>query len=103
MRSLVPCPSCHRHVESPETACPFCQEPLTPAPSAGVCQGPCSGHSMPRLGRAALMAAGAALLCAACQSSVVAAYGVAIIPDAGGQTADAAGQTADAPTGDAAK
>jgi hypothetical protein len=110
MRSLVACPSCQRHVESEATACPFCQEALVPAPSSGVCQGPCSGHSGPRLGRAALMAAGAALLCAACQRSVTVEYGVAILPDAGRQTTDAGGQTtdagghaADASPGDAAK
>jgi hypothetical protein len=97
MRSLIPCPSCHRHVESTETACPFCQMALVPRASSGACQGPCSGHPLPRLGRAALVMAGAALLCAACQSSTVAAYGAAIIPDAG-QSVDAAGQTVDAST-----
>jgi hypothetical protein len=31
MRSLVPCPSCWRHVESNETACPFCEAALVPS------------------------------------------------------------------------
>ncbi len=93
MRSLVPCPSCNRHVESDEPACPFCEAALIPAPSSGICQGPCSGHPSPRLGRAALMAAGAALLCASCMRSGVVEYGVAIIPDGGGQNVDAGMQT----------
>ena len=50
------------------------------------------------------MAAGAALLCAACGRSTTAAYGVAIFPDAAGQTVDAGGQTDAGPdSGDAAK
>jgi hypothetical protein len=47
------------------------------------------------------MAAGAALLCAACGRSTTAAYGVAIFPDSGEQTVDAGGQTDAGP--DAAK
>jgi hypothetical protein len=39
------------------------------------------------------MAAGAALLCAACGRSTTAAYGVAILSDAAGQTVDAGDQT----------
>ena len=93
MRSLIPCPSCQRHVESEETACPFCQTALVPSPDSSVCQGPCSGHASPRLGRVAMMAAGTTLLCVACTSSPVPLYGPAIIPDAGGQTVDAGGQT----------
>jgi hypothetical protein len=104
MRSLVPCPSCNRHVESDGPACPFCEAALVPAPSSGICQGPCSGHPSPRLGRAALMAAGTALFCASCMRSAVVEYGVAIIPDAGGQTVDAGGQIDAGPdAGDAAK
>jgi hypothetical protein len=95
MRSLAPCPSCHRHVESEETACPFCQMALVPVKDSSVCQGPCSGHASPRLGRAAMMAVGAALLCASCLPSGTAAYGAAIVPDAGGQTGGAGGQTTD--------
>lgn len=96
MRALVPCPRCQRHVESDETTCPFCQAALVPRAHSGICSGPCSGHPTPRLGRAALMAAGAALLCAACQRSVVVEYGLAMPFDAGVQTNDAGGQT-DAP------
>lgn len=104
MSSLVLCPGCGRHVKSDDTACPFCQAILVSPPIAKACQGPCSGHRSPRLGRAALMAAGAALLCAACGRSTTAAYGVAIFPDSGGQTVDAGGQTDAAPdSGDAAK
>src|SRR5450631_3958441 len=104
MSSLVLCSGCGRHVKSDDTACPFCQATRVSQPLANACQGPCSGHRSPRLGRAALMAAGAALLCAACGRSTTAAYGVAIFPDAGGQTVDAGDQTDAGPdSGDAAK
>jgi len=103
MNSLVLCPGCGRHVKSDETACPFCQVALASLPASVACQGPCSGHRSPRLGRAALMAAGAALWCAACGRSTTAAYGVAIFPDAGAQTVDVGGQTDAGPdSGDAA-
>ena len=97
MTSLIPCPSCQRHVESTETACPFCETTLVPSPDASVCQGPCSGHASPRLGRVAMMAVGTTLLCAACTGSPLPAYGPAPIPDASGQTVDAGGQTDAAP------
>jgi hypothetical protein len=105
MRSLIPCPSCQRHVESTDTACPFCETALVPSPDSSVCQGPCSGHASPRLGRVAMMAVGTTLLCAACTRSAVVEYGPAIILDAGGETADAGGQTDAAPdaVADAAK
>ena len=94
MRSLVPCPSCSRHVESNETACPFCQAALVPSPDTRACHGPCSGHASPRLGRASLIAVGAALLCASCLRSGGIHYGLpAIVPDAGHPTVDAGGQT----------
>lgn len=86
MRSLIPCPACRRHVESTETACPFCQAALVPSPDANVCHGPCSGHASPRLGRVAMMAVGTTLLCASCLRSGSAEYGTAIIVDAGAQT-----------------
>lgn len=93
MKSLALCPGCDRHVKPDETVCPFCQAALVSEAAAVACQGPCSGHRSPRLGRAALMAAGAALLCAACGRSTTAAYGVAILSDAAGQTVDASDQT----------
>src|SRR5580704_2008427 len=93
MRSLVLCPSCHRHVESDETACPFCQAALVPSPDPRACHGPCSGHTSPRLGRLAMIAAGATLLCAACGRSYVVEYGPAMLLDAGHQKVDAGGQT----------
>jgi hypothetical protein len=103
MSSLVPCPGCDRHVKSEDTTCPFCQAALAPArPCVG-----CSGPLAPRLARAALVAAGAALLGAACQSrSVIVPYGVSPQPrfDAGTQS-DGDGAPADGPpdSGDAAK
>jgi len=99
MRSLSPCPSCHRHVESAESACPFCEAALVPSPDTHVCQGPCSGHPSPRLGRLTMMAVGTTLLCSACLRSPTVEYGPAIIPDSG-QTDDGGTQTdasADAP------
>ncbi|HSY38301.1 MAG TPA: hypothetical protein VLA79_02200 [Polyangia bacterium] len=103
MKSLAPCPGCARHVKPDETVCPFCQEALVSQPVSVACQGPCTGHRSPRLGRAALMAAGAALLCAACQRSSAALYGGAIF-DSGAQTVDAGTQTdAGVDASDAAK
>jgi|SRR4051812_12673571 hypothetical protein len=92
MRSLIPCPSCRRHVESTETACPFCATALIASPDASVCNGPCAGHVPPRLGRVAMMAVGTTLLCAACNTSPVPLYGPAMMGDAGAQTDDAGGQ-----------
>ncbi|HEX3901570.1 MAG TPA: hypothetical protein VH853_01900 [Polyangia bacterium] len=106
MKTLVPCSGCSRHVNSDEMVCPFCQVTLVPQHHAGVCTGPCSGHAFPRLGRAALMAAGAALLCTACLPSGSAAYGVSVAPhvDAGGPRVDAGAPTDGGPdSGDAAK
>ena len=103
MSSLVPCPGCNRHVRSDETSCPFCQAALAPRQP---CVGGCSGPTAARLGRAALVAAGAALLGAACQTqSVVAPYGRPPHFDAGTQSdGDAAEQTDGPPdSGDAAK
>jgi endogenous inhibitor of DNA gyrase (YacG/DUF329 family) len=77
MRSLIPCSSCNRHVESEETSCPFCGAALTPQSLATPhCSGRCSGPPEVRLGRAALLVAGAALLGAACHGAMpVPAYG----------------------------
>ena len=92
MGSLIPCPSCRRHVESSAAACPFCAAAIVASSGASPCQGPCSGHRSPRLGRVAMMAVGATLLCASCFRSAVAAYGVAIFVDSGTDTADAGAQ-----------
>lgn len=72
MSQLLPCPACNRHVDAAEAACPFCgaalpesfraARPLVPPPR--------------RLGRAALMAAGAMLVgAAACSSNDAIANG----------------------------
>jgi len=104
MKSLALCPGCDRHVKPDETVCPFCQGALVPQQDQGACVGPCSGHRFPRLGRAAVVAAGAALLCTSCLLSGGSAYGVAVTTDSGGQTVDAGGQTDAGPdSGDAAK
>jgi len=104
MTSLVLCPGCGRHVKSDDTTCPFCQAALASDSISVACQGPCSGHRSPRLGRAALMTAGAALLCAACWRSTFSAYGTSPLIDAGEQAVDAGGQIDAGPdSGDAAK
>ncbi len=104
MKSLALCPGCARHVKPDETVCPFCQGELVPKQDHGVCTGPCSGHRFPRLGRAAVVAAGAALLCTSCVLSTSASYGTAALVDAGQQTVDAGGQIdAGVDSGDAAK
>ena len=91
MRSLVPCSSCNRHVEAEATTCPFCGAALIPQPDPRPCSGPCSGHAHPRLGRAALAAIGATLLCASCLRGGETHYGIAI--GTGGQPGDTGGQT----------
>ena len=65
MSHLVPCPACNRHVDVAESACPFC---ATALPAAFRAQQP-PAPPRARLGRAALMAAGATLLGAAACSS----------------------------------
>jgi len=93
MRSLVPCSSCNRHVEAEATACPFCGAALAPRPDPRPCSGPCSGHAHPRLGRAALAAIGATLLCASCLRGGETHYGIAISTGGqpGGQTGGSGG------------
>jgi hypothetical protein len=105
MKSLALCPGCTRHVKPDETVCPFCQGDLVPKQDHGVCVGPCSGHRFPRLGRAAVVAAGAALLCTSCVLSTSQSYGTAALTDSGvRQTVDAGGQPDAGPNaGDAAK
>jgi hypothetical protein len=94
LSQLFPCPACQRHVESTETACPFCQVALVPRTP---CVGRCSSSPTPaRLAGAALVAAGAALMGAACQSqSVLAPYGLAPHFDASPQSNHDAGEPTD--------
>jgi hypothetical protein len=99
MSHLAPCPACNRHVDVAESACPFCATVLAPSFRAARPLGPSSR----RLGRAALMTAGAALMgAAACSASdaiaveqkdaapsydgsrVVAAYGGPVLLGTGG-------------------
>lgn len=65
MSHLAPCPACNRHVDVGENACPFCAAPLPVSFRAQQPPAPLRG----RLGRAALMAAGATLMGAAACSS----------------------------------
>ena len=65
MSHLAPCPACNRHVDVAESACPFC---ATALPAAFRAQQP-PAPPRARLGRAALMAAGATLMGAAACSS----------------------------------
>jgi hypothetical protein len=99
MSALVPCPGCNRHVKADETTCPFCQAAVAP----GTCSGRCARPSPSRLAGAALVAAGAALLGVACESSSRSAlppYGISPHFDAG--TPDTGGGQTDAAPSDAA-
>lgn len=60
--SLVPCPSCHRHVRLPESVCPFCGRSITEDLSMSVVP-----NTSLRLSRAALFAF--TTLAAGCQST----------------------------------
>lgn len=70
--SLVPCPSCQRHVRVGESACPFCKGALSSAATSRVTAGPTQ-----RLGRAAIFAFSASLAAAGCSDdgSTMALYG----------------------------
>lgn len=57
MSTLTPCPSCNRHVRVGDASCPFCGSAV-PVAAAAVSAPVPRG----RLGRAALFAAGAALM-----------------------------------------
>ena len=86
MSCLAPCPACNRHVSAHEAACPFCAAAL---PETFRCQPPRVGPPG-RLSRAAMIAAGAALVTVqACASSTH--YGTTIAPDAGADTSTSDG------------
>jgi hypothetical protein len=61
MSQLLPCPNCHRHVRVEDPRCPFCEATL-PVPRITA-----SGRELPRgrVGRIAVLAAGATLMGAA--------------------------------------
>ncbi len=85
MSELVPCPCCRRHVRAAETACPFCACALPEHQGTSAASKPRG-----RMNRAALFAAGAALLgAAACDTSSgpvgMPVYG-APVPDASADT-----------------
>ena len=65
MSELIVCSGCQRHVQSNEAACPFCGASLS---AASPCNGRCSGPTPARVAKAALVAAGAAILGTACNS-----------------------------------
>jgi hypothetical protein len=58
MSHFAPCPACNRHVVTDETACPFCTAAL---PESFRLQSP-AVRRPGRLSRAAMLAAGAALM-----------------------------------------
>lgn len=83
-RRFVPCPACNRHVTNEEATCPFCAAPIPVSPSE-----PPRALPRGRLGRAALIAAGAsATLIGGCHT-VGPLYGGPFIVD-GGSTSDTA-------------
>jgi hypothetical protein len=61
MEQLAACPGCSRHIRAEENVCPFCALALAASWSHAVVKPPLP---VARLGRAALFAAGAALLVA---------------------------------------
>jgi hypothetical protein len=81
MSCLAPCPGCNRHVGTDETACPFCSAAL---PESFRCQP--RRQPRGRLSRAAMVAAGAALLGAEACGGPAPAYGPAPPFDAGADT-----------------
>jgi hypothetical protein len=91
MSCLAPCPACNRHVSAHDAACPFCAAAL---PETFRCQ-PARVAPSGRLSRAAMIAAGAALMSASCSNAappvIVPLYGVAILPDAGADTSTSDG------------
>ena len=64
MKSLVPCPSCQRHVRASEHACPFCQAALPAALADGAIPA-----ATQRMKRAAAFAFTATLALAGCGDS----------------------------------
>jgi hypothetical protein len=81
MSCLSPCPGCNRHIGTDETACPFCSSAL---PDSFRCQP--RPQPRGRLSRAAIVAAGAALLGAEACSTAVPEYGAVFPMDAGADT-----------------
>jgi len=89
MSCLAPCPACTRHVSTHETACPFCAAAL---PATFRCQ-PARVAPPGRLSRAAMIAAGAALVTVqACASSTH--YGTTFVPDGGADASSPDGAAA---------
>jgi len=77
--SLVPCPSCHRHIRTGEHACPFCGGELPAALAARAIPG-----ATQRLSRAAAFAFTASLALTNCGPSVSPAPADAAPADAAG-------------------
>ena len=88
MSNFVPCPACNRHVLCAETACPFCTAAL---PESRCLQTP-APRPPGRLSRAAMLAAGAALMGAeACSNSVTPVYGAPAGAGGSNMTSDGGG------------
>ncbi len=85
--ALIPCSACNRHVRADETRCPFCD---AAQPERALATPASSGLPRKRLGRAAIMTAGALLGAAeACTDSKP------LQPDAGPPDSAAATDTND--------
>jgi hypothetical protein len=78
--SLVPCPSCARHVRATERACPFCRTALSAAIAAKAIPG-----SAQRLSRAAAFTFAASLAATGCSSDATPAPDAAAV-DSGAAT-----------------
>lgn len=106
---LCPCPACNRHVMTDAGVCPFCQTALP----ASFCSAAPAPAARGRMGRAAMVLAGATMAgVSACSSGtprVIAPYGISppfdagIVnnQDAGSGAGGAAGNDGGTDTGDA--
>ena len=88
MSELNPCPSCKRHVRAADTVCPFC---AVPQPSRAPRMDGALGR--PRLNRAAIFAAGAALAGMSACSSTANPTDAGVGGATGGGTGGTAGTT----------
>lgn len=79
MKSLVPCPSCQRHVRATEHACPFCAAALPAALADGAIPA-----ATQRMKRAAAFAFTATLALAGCGDSTTPAPADSAVNDNGG-------------------
>jgi hypothetical protein len=81
MKSLVPCPNCHRHVRAAESACPFCRSALPNDLAASAIPA-----APGRMRRAAIFAFTATLGLAGCSDNPAPTSDSGTVTDTGGAT-----------------